>query len=62
MTLLDCALDRSKQTKTICAVNLRGKKKGHCDRQPLEVLEHPDLALLAEEIERLRNVTRVCQT
>ncbi len=54
MTPLECALERSKQTTTICAVNLRGKKKGHYDRQPLEVLAHPDLALLAKEIERLR--------
>lgn len=58
MNALECALKKAKQTKVICTVTRRGTHRGYESREPIDVLAHPDLAILADEIERLRDETK----
>ncbi len=54
MNALEHAIEKARQTKTVCGVTRRGTGRGYEAREPIEVLAHPDLAVLADEIERLR--------
>ncbi len=54
MNALEHALKKARQTKSVCAVTRRGTGRGYETREPIDVLAHPDLAVLADEIERLR--------
>ena len=54
MNALECVLKKAKQTKAVCAVTRRGTGRGYELREPIDVLAHPDLAVLSDEIERLR--------
>ena len=53
MNALERALKKARQTKSVCGVTRRGTGRGYESREPIDVLAHPDLAVLADEIERL---------
>ena len=54
MNALEHYLKKAKQTKSVCAVTRRGTGREYESRESIEVMAHPDLAVLAQEIERLR--------
>ena len=53
MNALEHALKKARQTKPVCAVTRRGTGRGYESREPISILAHPDLVVLADEIERL---------
>lgn len=48
------ALKKARQTKLICGLSRRGTGRGYEVRKTIEVPAHPDLATLADRVERLQ--------
>lgn len=48
------AMRKARQTETVCGLARRGNRHGYEVRTPIEVLADPDLAILADEVERLQ--------
>ena len=48
------ALKKAQQTKRVCGLSRRGTGRGYEVRETIEVPAHPDLATLADRVERLQ--------